>query len=955
MANHTISQAIAQANPVSRPSIQYETNDSAAARPLKKRKVESFAAVNPVDLHAAQTSAAHGRVESAPPMNAPSNTTHLEKILEKIQQPDAHQADVANGIQSLLLHSNNVLLRSSFRQLMIGHNLIAVIIKLLKNDSVELRRYTSQFVLNLAGYHKELLCNNPEFIAGLDQILRTDADFEVQIHAALMFVALTTPDCVNPQNINKDPVKNLLINHEGLFNQLAVFLQQGTPTQQDPASGVFLALSRQDKAVWHAVFHHTAGLGEALLATLKSPDTQVLENSLRALSNFARHEDNQVPLCQTKVLVIKLTALIEDERFQAFSTETLANLAGHLDNKALLRNTEDLVAGLIALLGSDNVQVQENSTCALANLAWHADNDDNIVPFCKTTHLVAGLITGLASDSVKVRGSSARGLANLACHEDNQVRLYNTEGLVAGLMTGLACDDVNVKRWSAAALGNIAKHGDNQVPLCNTAGLVVGLVKFLGSENVQVQQESACALKNLAWHKDNQVQLCNTAGLVAGLVKLLASDNVDVQQQSTLALAKLSCNKKNQVVLCETELVAGVGKLLASDDVIVQKNATRALVNLACAKKNVVKLKRDKGLVAGLVKLLVSDDREVQNNAASVLQHFYGYQNGINLEELCEIEGFIAGLIKSLTSPDRVTKQQVADVLGHVAHRNLNLPANVDIQSLIWVPGLVSGLVSNLQDVRLSTASAWAVAKLSANVENLTLVWAPGLVAALVKNLQHKPYQSWYPYLDTLIQHSTKALESLLQHSVNMNEVQQDEIKTAFYAKLRSNEPSVCDRQLLQAFSVEHGKSFGQRQLEASEQKALFQKAFLALILQQLPTAAEADTPLPWAQWERSLFQENLLGLIFEHLPSLSDETQQGLRDSERCALSKKTLSALTYPVYVEASDSVYEFKDLLQAWFRKRENPLTGQFLGLDELEKVSVPRHLSSTQETVFTGQTI
>nr|XP_054771281.1 armadillo repeat-containing protein 3-like [Lytechinus pictus] len=370
------------------------------------------------------------------------------------------------------------------------------LIALLSDPDPDVTKNTVEAVsLLLQDYQSRAAIRDARGLEPLLELLKSD--YPVIQELALQSLTLSTQDAEN-----REALREL----EGL-ERLVDFV--GTKEFEDLHVHALNVLSNCLEDIESMeLIQTTGGLQKLLAFAAESEKSEVQENASKAIARAARNPENCKIFHEQegeKTLVCLLE--VDSAPVQAATAQALAIMA----ESALCRQTiaeYDGIAPLVKLLGSENGDVAENGSLALANLT--SATVQNCVELAERNG-IEPLIGLLNSSREGAQANAAQVLTNMATDEILRADIQS-RGIVGALLTPLHSSNANVQTKAAMALAAFVCDTESRNQLRGLGGLGP-LLKLLQSSNDDVRRAASWALVVCASDPVIATELCKLGGL----------------------------------------------------------------------------------------------------------------------------------------------------------------------------------------------------------------------------------------------------------------------------------------------------------------------------------------------------------------------------------------------------------------------------------------------------------
>ena len=493
--------------------------------------------------------------------------------------------------------------------------------------------------------------------------------------------------------VNENPASQEKIAKAGPTSDLISLLKDGTVEAKEYA---LWSLSLSINESNQSVLLDDQGI-KPLVAALHSTTIVTRQQAAAALAALAMDNTKaQVSIAQAG----SIAPLIEIVKVQILDNEAAVaareNAAAALAQLAFVAENRDEVveAGgidpLVKLLHEGEPMSQRFAAAAIARLATnHTGNAATIAKAGAIPSLV-NLLSGERGDQAQEEAAGA--LFELADDAGNRISITEAGG-IGPLVTLLGSSNSNARRHAERVFVRLSIENANRVII------IEKLVNMLNAEGKSAQEQAAAALANLASDSAENRNSIVEAGGIIPLLQLLGDSSAKAKENAVAAISKLA--QKSPDIQLAIQKAGGV-PLLAN--VLIQSSANvkdlsaaqlcaiaaSAVSSLAEGNKAIATLIAEAGAVVPLVGMLASPSPEMQGTAAGALAQLSHLS--YDIQAAVARTGAIAPLCTLVREGTNEVKEQSAAALWAVTHENNANKATV--AKLGGIEPLVTLLVS---------------------------------------------------------------------------------------------------------------------------------------------------------------------------------------------------------------------------------------------------------------------
>ncbi|XP_074840971.1 armadillo repeat-containing protein 3 [Carettochelys insculpta] len=286
------------------------------------------------------------------------------------------------------------------------------------------------------------------------------------------------------------------------------------------------------------LIQQTGGLKKLLSFAEMSTIPDIQKNSAKAIAKAAYDPENRKILHEEEVEKCLVTLLgTDNDGIRAAASQAISAMCENLASKDAFGSQG--IPQLVQLLSSDNEEVKEAATIALANLTTASSSNASAVAEAEGIEPLINVLSAKRDGTV---ANAFTALTNMATQEPLRLSIQS-HGIMNAIVEPLQSTNSLVQSKAALAVAALVCDTDARTELRNAGGLEP-LVKLLHSKNDEVRRNACWAVMVCASDELTAVELCRL-----GALDILEEINLSTGRKNNFserALDKLLDNNLSQ-------------------------------------------------------------------------------------------------------------------------------------------------------------------------------------------------------------------------------------------------------------------------------------------------------------------------------------------------------------------------------------------------------------------------
>ncbi len=357
-------------------------------------------------------------------------------------------------------------------------------------------------------------------------------------------------------------IESLIRQISGLFANLSEFSGNHIYMVDEGIISAILILSKiQNEEIWQDTARTVANLTacrdrQLVIYQQRGMDClmKMIDEShsvcRRYISMGIKNVCTNVEVCKGLIREKNVSSLLQLSQSQSLDLKRtvatiIVSISNEVDGKIQLTR-DGCIQDIIALCTQDDLQIQCESICTLANIADSDENHHKLI--YEGAIQVVTRLSQSASDSLVVREISR--FFSLISTDDDARHILLEQGIISNLMKFARASDVSTQRYSILTLCNLSLGRSQQMSMLQHHSLMNTLMYLTRCADLEVERCTILTITalTLGANDTSKTKIVET-GFLRPLVKMLKYPDNEIRQCIALALSALVIGENDHIKL----------------------------------------------------------------------------------------------------------------------------------------------------------------------------------------------------------------------------------------------------------------------------------------------------------------------------------------------------------------------------------------------------------------------